>query len=375
MKHKTIAFISSSAVTIKNFRGPLISELVQQGHVVYALAPDFTEATLAGATGVGAIPLSYRMTRAGIKPISDLRALFQLRKILRVIRPDISFAYFIKPVIYGTVAARLARVPCRFAMIEGGGFVFTDDEDPNLPRRLLRGLATILYRYALRYARRVFVLNPDDAREFVARRMAGSDQVIQIHGIGVDLQHYSPKPPMLSPVRFLLVGRLLKQKGVGEYVAAARRIKETYPHTQFLLVGETDVNPSSFKLQEVAQWCQDGTIEWPGGVSDVRPWIRQASVFILPSYREGLPRSTMEAMAMARAVITTDAVGCRETVRDGVNGFLIPIRDVDALVEAMERFILNPGLIETMGLESRRMAEERFDVRGINRQILNEMGL
>jgi glycosyltransferase involved in cell wall biosynthesis len=161
-----------------------------------------------------------------------------------------------------------------------------------------------------------------------------------------------------------------------EFVEAARRIKAKYPDTRFLVLGGLDTNPGAISGKEVEGWVMEGLIEWPGHVADVRPYLAQASVFVLPSYyREGVPRSIQEAMAMARPIITTDAPGCRETVIPGVNGFLVPVRDVDALVSAMERFINEPELIEKMGKESRRIAEERFDVHKINRVLLEAMGL
>ncbi|WP_331838638.1 glycosyltransferase family 4 protein [Hydrogenophilus thermoluteolus] len=172
-----------------------------------------------------------------------------------------------------------------------------------------------------------------------------------------------------------LVAHMLREKGVLEFVAAARRIKANYPEVRFVLVGGLHPNPGSIQKEEIESWVREGVVEWAGQVADVRPWLAQTSVFVLPSYREGVPRSTQEAMAMARPVITTDAPGCRETVMDGVNGFLIPPRDVDALVAAMERFIANPNLIRSMGTESRRLAEERFDVRVVNQRLMQILGI
>lgn len=174
---------------------------------------------------------------------------------------------------------------------------------------------------------------------------------------------------------FLLAARLLREKGIMEYAEAARIIKQKYPGTRFILLGSLDSNPGSLSMGEVKQWVSEGIIEWPGHVQDMSRWMAQASVYVLPSYREGVPRSTQEAMAMARPVITTDAPGCRETVIDGKNGFLVPVRDAKALADSMERFILQPELIERMGKASRLIAEERFDVHKVNQVILREMGL
>jgi glycosyltransferase involved in cell wall biosynthesis len=169
---------------------------------------------------------------------------------------------------------------------------------------------------------------------------------------------------------------MLREKGVYDFVEAARQVRERYPAVRFLLIGGCDQNPGSITEAELHAWVEEGLVEWPGHVNDVRPWFSQASVFVLPSYyREGLPRGNQEALAMGRPIITTDWVGCRETVADGINGFLVPVRDPNALVQAMMRFVKSPDLIEKMGQEGRRIAEERFDVHAINRQIIAVMGL
>jgi len=177
-------------------------------------------------------------------------------------------------------------------------------------------------------------------------------------------------PSVLKPVTFILIARMLREKGIYEFVEAARQVRSRYPAVRFLLVGGVDQNPGSLTETELRGWVNEGLVEWPGHVTDVRPWFAQASVFVLPSYREGVPRCSQEAMAMGRPVITTDSIGCRETVADGVNGFMVPVRDPVSLARAMIRFIESPDLIKIMGREGRRIAEERFDVHAINRQII-----
>lgn len=200
-------------------------------------------------------------------------------------------------------------------------------------------------------------------------------QALNIGGIGVDLDIWKPAPPVQDPITFIFVGRLLKDKGVLDYVAAARKIKSRHPEVRFLLVGGVDENPKSVSCADVEGWVNEGLVEWPGHVPVVS-WLQRSSVFVMPSfYREGVPRSTQEAMAMARPVITTDSVGCRETVVDGKNGYLVPPHDPAAIASAMERFIVEPGLISILGTESRRMAEERFDVRKVNASLIRSMGL
>jgi glycosyltransferase involved in cell wall biosynthesis len=181
---------------------------------------------------------------------------------------------------------------------------------------------------------------------------------------------------VLAPATFLMMARLLKQKGVREFAAAAETVKARHPEARFVLLGDVDKNPNSVSRAEVEGWVARGILEWPGQVSDVVPYIARSSVYVLPSYyREGVPRSTQEAMAMARPVITTDNTGCRETVVGGVNGFIVPVRDAPALARAMLRFIEQPELIEPMGRESRRLVEERFDIDSVNDTMLNAMGI
>ena len=373
---KKIAIIGSQAFVLLNFRGPLIQEMVERDLEVYALAPDYDNETREKVRKLGAKPVQYRLSRTGLNPFRDALNFLGLIATLRRIRPDVTFSYTIKPVIYGTLAAWIVGVPRRFAMIEGLGYAFTaPGEREEMKRRVVRTIARFLYKLALRRATKVFFLNPDDLNEFVQKRLVYSERVFLLGPIGVDLRAFTPAPPVSEPITFVLAARLLWEKGVLEFVEAARRIKAKYPDTRFIVLGGLDTNPGAISGKEVEGWVMEGLIEWPGHVADVRTYLAQASVFVLPSYREGVPRSIQEAMAMARPIITTDAPGCRETVIPGVNGFLVPVRDVDALVSAMERFINEPELIERMGKESRRIAEERFDVHKINRVLLEAMGL
>lgn len=371
----TFALISSLASSIALFRGPLISELTSRGIEVYAFAPDYDDDSRAAVRACGAIPVQYSMSRAGMNPLRDIADLVRLCGQLRRLKPDVVFCYFIKPVIYGTLAARLAGIRRRFASIEGAGYVFTDSAQPSFKRTLLRRFVAQLYRAALSQTERVFMLNPDDRRLFVDEGMVRADKVQPLDGIGLSLEHYRAAPPSTTPMRFLLIGRLLREKGVYDYIEAARIVKRAHPQVQFCLLGSCDANPGSISQGEAEQWVAEGLLEWPGQVADVRDWIAGSSVFVLPSYREGLPRSTQEAMAMGRPVITTDVPGCRETVTHERNGLIVPVRDPAALAQAMLRFVEQPCLVASMGAESRRMAEERFDVRKINACILHTMSL
>lgn len=369
-----VAIISNLAPTLINFRGPLIAEMVRRGHQVLAFAPDHDAETRRALEQLGAVPVDYVMSRAGINPLRDTAAVVKLVLLLRQHRPDTCFAYFIKPVIYGTLAARLAGVPRRYAMMEGMGFVFTNNDDPGLGRRILQWIASWLLRLSLSFATRLLLLNPDDYREIVDRRLICPEKAFILGGIGVDLNEWAYGGPKTDIIQFVFVGRLLRDKGVEEFVAAARAVREKYPSAKFVILGGHDVNPTAIPLSRVEQWVEEGVVEWPGHVP-VRPALMRASVFVLPSYREGVPRSTQEAMAIGLPVITTDVPGCRETIVDNANGFLVPAGDAGALAEAMAYFVTHPEKVVLMGLESRRIAEERFDVHRQNRKLLHLIGL
>lgn len=372
---RKLVLIGNAAYSMIYFRGELIKALVSHGVQVTTLIPAYTAEERHAVEQLGAQPLTYPLSRTGINPLLDIQTLLALRSRLLSIKPDVTLAYFAKPVIWGTLAAWLAAVPRRVAMIEGLGFAFTDDgRPPSVKRRLLRLTVTTLYRLALARAHRVLLLNRDDLTELTHLGLVRADQAVNIGGIGVDLAEWPQLPLPAGPLTFALAARLLREKGVLEYVAAARLIKQRHPSVRFLLLGGLDENPGALARSEVQQWVDEGVVEWPGHVP-MLPWLAQTSVFVLPSYREGMPRSTQEAMAMGRPVITTDVPGCRETVVDGCNGFLVPPRDPAALAAAMARFIDEPDLATRMGSSSRAMAEQRFDVHQINALILRELGL
>jgi len=299
----------------------------------------------------------------------------KLRRLLRCHRPDICFSIFLKPVIYSTLAATLAGVPRRYGLVAGLGYAFSTDADQNTLRRLTKKVVAKLSRLATVRMTHLFFQNSDDHREAVCMGMVSSEKGIVIGATGVDLDEWAPAPLPEGRARFILAARLLRDKGIREYVAAARFLRADFPDTRFLLLGGLDDNPAAISRGEVEAWVEEGLIEWPGHVP-VRPWLELSSVFVLPSYyREGVPRSTQEAMAMGRPVVTTDAPGCRETVIEGLNGFLVPPRDPEALAQAMRRFLETPSLISEMGAESRKLAEERFDIHVQNSKLLQKMDL
>jgi glycosyltransferase involved in cell wall biosynthesis len=364
--------IASYAESLSNFRGLLIDALVKQVSSVHICAPFGADDIKVESQLVdkGVVLHDIPMQRTGINPLTDLQTLLSIYCQLRSDKPDMVLAYTIKPVVYGIVAAWLAGVPRRFALITGLGYVFVGGRNGFLTR-----LVSLQYRFALGRVEKVFFQNPDDEALFRQLRIISKKtKSVVINGSGVDLDLFNVAPLSSNPV-FLLIGRLLGDKGVREYVGAARLIKACFPGTRFLLVGWIDENPNSVSKEELEGWVLEGVVEYLGKLSDVRPAIAVASIFVLPSYREGTPRTVLEAMAMGRAIITTDAPGCRETVIDGDNGILVRVRSTHCLAAAMEKLIKNPELIATMGKRSREIAEEKYDVHKVNEVMLREMGI
>ena len=370
---KTFLLIASFPDSLIKFRGPLLRALVAKGLDVHVAAPDLADVpdirTELEALGITLHDISLK--RTGTNPVADLATVAELWRLMRRIRADYVLGYTIKPVIYGSMAAWLANVPNRFALVTGLGYAFTGDASGK--RGLLRKLIQRLYRFGLSKSRKVFFQNPDDEALFRQLGLLPADiPSCVVNGSGVDVADYALAPLPEKP-SFLLIARLLGDKGVREYAQAARKVKAQYPDAVFRLVGWIDDNPDAISQQELDGWVNSGTVEFLGKLADVRPAIADCNVYVLPSYREGTPRTVLETMAMGRPVITTDAPGCRETVTDGDNGFLVPVKAVDELAAAMVKFIENPELVAGMGERSRLVAEQKYDVHRVNEFMLGEM--
>ncbi|MGF6177817.1 glycosyltransferase family 4 protein [Ensifer sp. 4252] len=370
-----IVLIASLTSSLTNFRRELIKDLLKAGFDVVAMAPDHDPVVEEELDALGVRFIRIPMSRAGLNPFADLMTLAALVRNFLKVRPTAILPYTMKPIIYGGIAARLCAVPHRFFLVTGLGHMFAVEPDESVFRRSLRSMCVGLYRCAMKKARAVFVYNEADLADIRECRLVDDLSIVStVPGSGVDLDHYRASTPQLKPTVFLLIARLLRDKGIPEYVAAARTIRARHPDAIFQLLGHYDPNPTAISEREVAGWVQEGVVQYLGTTRDVRPYLAACSVFVLPSYyREGIPRSILEAMATGRAVITTDLPGCRQTVDPGVNGLLIEPRSVSSLAEAMEGFIEKRSTITAMGRASRRIAEERFDVRLVNRQLLARM--
>lgn len=369
-----VIVLASLAYSLLNFRRALLEAMVKAGHEVIACAPEDDRELAAELAAMGVGYQHIPMQRANRNPFADLGTLGRYIALLRAERPDIVLAYTQKPIIYGGIATRLVGNIRFFAMVSGLGYTFTDDGGRT--RSLLRGIVRILYRLGVKRAENIFVFNSDDRGEMTRQGILRPGQTVtRVPGSGIDIAKFGAQPLPDGPPVFLVIARLLRDKGLYEYVEAARRVRRERPEVLFRLLGPLDANPASISRAELDSWIAEGAIEYLGETDDVRPYLADATVYVLPSYREGLPRTVLEAMATGRAIITTDAPGCREPVIEGDNGFLVPVRDPAALAEAMMRFVHQPSLATSMGQRSRRLAEERYDVRRVNALLLSAMGL
>jgi glycosyltransferase involved in cell wall biosynthesis len=365
-----IMIVGNTMWSMVRFRGSLIATLIGRGHRIVAMCPPGSDEELAALKQLGASWEPCRsLDRAGLNPLAETRLLADLVRAMRRQRPDAVFAYFLKAALWGTLAARLAGVRHRVALIEGLGFAFTEGGDGGAierKRRTARRMVAMLMRLALRHASKVLVLNPADRDFIVGSGFARADRVADIDGIGIDLAEFNAEPPAAGPPTFLLVARMLREKGIVEFIEAARIVRRDHPEARFLLVGGADANPNSISDEDLRAWLADGAAEWLGPVADVRPLLRQCSVFVLPSWREGRSRTIMEAMAMSRPVITCRVPGCGDALTDGESGIVVPAKSAGALARACLRFVEDPTLCTRMGHAARREAERRYDVRRSN---------
>ena len=374
-----VVIIGTVATSFYSFRADLIRTLLKKGHQVYAFTSEYTAEDLKKIEKLGATPITYTLNRGGLNPLADMVATYRLSKKIKIINPDLVFSYFSKPVIFGTLAAKLAKAPRVVGMLEGLGYTFTEQpEGLGKKTQLIKKIQVFLYKIALPQLDQLIFLNPDDPKDLLEKYAINVKNVEVLGGIGLNLQDY-PYQPLSNihlPLKFLFIGRLLKEKGIHEFVQAARLVKKIYPDTEFTVLGEIDHhNLGALQQTELDTLISSHIIQYPGHVSNIKDWIAGSHVFVLPSYREGVPRSTQEAMATGRAIITTDVPGCRETVVDGVNGFLVPKWDPEALAEKMIYFIEYPEQVRLMGAESYKIAVEKFDAEKVNQRLVNILGL
>ncbi|PMM56245.1 glycosyltransferase family 4 protein [Vibrio lentus] len=366
-----ISVIGALPSSLYNFRGQLLVSIARLNLDVSALATNARDDEARIIESLGVDYIDYPVCRSGLNPIQDSRTLIRLFKIFKEQQPTIVFAYTIKPIVWGGIAARLAKVPEYYAMVTGLGYAF---QKSSFAKKVLSYLVKVLYRIALKKSNGVIFQNLDNMQVFVNEGIVPQEKCFLVNGSGVDLSHYQVSPLVPKP-HFLLIARLLGDKGIREYAKAAEIVKQQYPEAVFELVGPEDPSPDGIKLEEVNEWVSSSAIEYSGSTADVRPFIENCSIYVLPSYHEGMPRTVLEAMAMGRPILTTDVPGCRETVVNGENGWLVEKANVEQLAERMIWFIENQEQWSVMGEKSHTMANEKFDVHKVNAEILKIMGL
>lgn len=354
-----------------NFRGEFLKLLKRENLAVTALASGATSTEVTKIEQLGIEYIDYPLKRSGLNPVDDFKTFRALSNIFKKKQPYIIFAYTIKPVIWSALAARCLP-KCRFyALITGLGFVF---QKGNWQKKILMIFVVFLYKTALKKADKVIFQNPDNRQVFIDLGIVPDYKTRIVNGSGVDISFFDVKPLSSSP-KFLLIARLLKAKGIREYIKAADIVKEKYPQANFQLVGPEDPSPDGISLKELTKLNQNNSVDYLGATSNVRPFIEDCSIFVLPSYHEGLPRTVLEAMATGRPILTTDVPGCRETVINGENGWLVEKANVEKLAEKMLWFIENQQEWQRMAQASRAMAEDKFDVHIVNTELINIMGL
>lgn len=371
MEDQRLLVICTLPESLVLFRRELLSRCIAENITVYAAAPVNEEyhRVATSLNEIGVCLKSIPFTRTRISVFSDLIVTIKLYGLMRQIAPTHVVAYTPKAVVYGSLAARLAGVGKRAALITGAGSTFIRAASWKLR---MAGIALRwMYAVSLRCCNVVFFQNPDDKMLFTIQKLISADiTAVVLPGSGVNLRQFRPSPLSRSP-KFLCIARLLRSKGIIEYLEAAQTVKAMFPAASFSLVGWLDDHPDVIPEETLKQYIESGTLNFLGKLNDVRSAISDSNIYVLPSYREGLPRTVLEAMAMGRPVITTDVAGCRDTVDHGVNGFLCRARDKDSLVSAMIKFINEPELIYQMGRQSRLKAEQQFDVDLVNRMMMS----
>jgi glycosyltransferase involved in cell wall biosynthesis len=370
-----IGVLGTQARDLVNFRGHLLSEIAKAGHEAFGIAPEGGPETFQALAKLGATYVPISLDRTSLNPIGAVLSFLRLRRQLARLHLDLLLCYELKSVVFGTLAAKGVGIPRRFAMITGRGTTL-QGTPRGFRERLVRAVVKVLYGLALPRTQGVFFQNPDDRAFFVEEGMLPESVPVKlINGSGVDLDHFASAPLPAGPATFLFVGRLLRNKGLHEFVEASRILSGRNIPYRSCILGPLDPNPNGITGRQLEAWVAGGFVDYLGEAKDVRPYIQESHVMVLPSYGEGTPRSVLEAMSMGRAVVTTDAPGCRETVQEDRNGFLVPVGDPAALADAMGRLAADPALVARFGAESRRNAETKYDVRLVTAEIMGFLGV
>ncbi len=356
---KKLLFVCNVPWFFCSHRLPIALAAQREGYEIHVASADGPAVETIKRAGFIFHPIPLQ--RWGANLFSEIKTFWKLCQIYRSVKPDLTHHITIKPVIYGSIAARLTGVPRVVNAISGLGYVFAIK---NLKTKILLPMVVFVYRLAYGHPRsRLIVQNPDDRDSFVAAGLIREQNVVLIKGVGVDPEKFRETPEPDEPVRVVLPSRMLWDKGVREFVEAARILKEQGVNAQFILVGGTDAgNPVAIDASELEAWKREGVVDWQGHCDDMSQLFSQYHLVCLPSYREGLPKVLVEAAACGRAIVTADATGCREIVRHGQNGLLVPVKNAEALADAMKTLIEDPERRRKMGRRGREMVEKEFSV-------------
>lgn len=361
---KKFLLISPKNRTVYNFRGDLIKRLQSEGYAVWVTGPNKDNIDKINKLGVEFVEIPSN--KNGINPLSDLRYLLYLYRLIKREKFDATLGYTIKPVIYGSIAGRLAGCKNINAMITGVGYLFTAT---SRKAKILRSVAKGLYKTALGCAHKVIFQNDDDKKEFVENGLVDTTKCHIVNGSGVNMDNFT-QADFPATITFLMISRALKSKGIQEFLEAARIVKSKYPHVRLMYLGKIEDMPDCITAETVQSYIREGVIEYFPETNHVQYYIAQCSVYVLPSYREGTPRTVLEAMAMGRPIITSDAPGCRNTVISGETGFLTSVKNVEDIVHKMEFFIKDPDQIKEMGKKSHQLCKDKFEVNAVNDTML-----
>lgn len=352
-----LVFVGNTAWGMYNFRRPVLQYFINKGNEVFVITPK--DVTFQNhLKSIGCKCYTIDIEAKGYNPIKDMKTMWQIRKILKIENPDCCFFYTIKPNIYGSMAAAALNIPY-IPIITGLGYVF-------LVNNLVSKVAKLLYKVAFCKAKQIWFLNQDDANAFKKEKLINEKKISILKGEGIDVNRFEIHHGSLE-ISFLLVARMLWDKGVGEFVEAARILKRKYPNIKFKLLGFLGVdNPSAISEEQMDEWVKEGNIEYLGTTNDVRPFLYDATCIVLPSYREGISFSLMEGAAAGKPLVATNAVGCKDIIDDGITGFLCNLKDSKDLADQMEKIILmsNENRIQ-MGLKGRKKIENEFGIKYI----------
>lgn len=364
--------ISSETSTMFFYRKDMMLEFLRQGNQVVAAGDAPEEKWKDSYEEIGVKYRQFYVKRNGLNPLDDAKTVTSLKKLIEEEKPDKIFAYHSKSVVYGSIAAKMNKIDEMYVLIAGLGSIIRGEGFKN---SIVRAILKAEYKYAFKNCKAVFTHNSEDRQLLIDEKFTNKPEKINtINGSGVNLDKFVYSETKKTNI-FLFIARLIGDKGIREYMQAAEIVKKTHPEAIFRVVGPYDTNPSAIKPEDIEKYVSNGTIEYVGELSDVTPQLNECMVFVLPSYHEGTPKTVLEAMATGRPVITTDVPGCRAAVSDGVNGYLVPAKDAQALADKMIYMLDNFDEAVEIGNTGRKIAEDKYDAVKVNRSIMKIMNI